>query len=178
MKTLLHICCGPCAIYPLRILREMGCEVTGYYFNPNIHPYLEYRRRAESLEAYGKESGLPIIWGDYPLEGYFRAVAHREEERCLICHRIRLEEAARRAKASGFDGFSTTLLYSKHQKHQIIREEGKLIGWQENIPFVYRDFRAGWQEGVNISRQTGMYRQGYCGCIYSERDRYRSSGST
>lgn len=178
MKTLLHICCGSCAIYPLRVLREQDYDVTGYYFNPNIHPYQEYRRRADSLGAYSKEASIPVIWGDYSLERYFRAIAHREEDRCRICYTIRIEEVARRAKALGFGGFTTTLLYSKYQKHQIIREVGELIGQQENIPFVYRDFREGWQEGINMSRKMGMYRQGYCGCLYSEKDRYQSLGAT
>ena len=173
LKIILHICCGPCTIYPLRILREMGHDLTGYYFNPNIHPYLEYKRRAETLCAYAGEKELPVIWAeDYGMEAFFRMIVGQEDDRCRICYTLRLQETARVAKEGGFAGFTTTLLYSKFQKHDIIREVGERLGREVNIPFVYIDFRAGWQEGVRLSRELGMYRQPYCGCIYSEKDRY------
>ena len=173
MKIILHVCCGPCTVYPLRILREMGHDLTGYYFNPNIHPYLEYKRRAETLCSYAGEKGLPVIWAeDYDMEAFFRMIVGQEDDRCRICYTLRLQETARVAKEGGFAGFTTTLLYSKFQKHDIIREVGERLGREVNIPFVYLDFRAGWQEGVSLSRELGMYRQPYCGCIYSEKDRY------
>ena len=173
MKLLLHICCGPCVIYPLRILREIGHDVTGHFFNPNIHPYMEYKRRAETLGGYAAEKGLPLIWAeDYPIEAFFRLIAGREEERCLLCYTLRLKETARVAREGGFAGFTTTLLYSRFQKHDIIREVGESMGREVNVPFLYIDFRAGWQEGVSLSRAQGMYRQPYCGCLYSEKDRY------
>lgn len=178
MKIILHICCGPCLIYPLRILREMGHDVTGHFFNPNIHPYLEYKRRAETLSAYAGEKGLPVIWAeDYGMEVFFRLVAGHEEDRCRICYTLRLQETARLAKEQGFTGFTTTLLYSKFQKHDVIREVGERLGREVGIPFVYHDFRAGWQEGVDLSREIGMYRQPYCGCLYSEKDRYYRQAS-
>jgi len=173
MKILLHICCGPCLIYPLRILREMQSEVTGLFFNPNIHPSREYLQRGETLAAYANKAGLPVIWGNYRPEDYFQRVTHREEERCLICYRLRLEAAADLAKKLGCHGFTTTLLYGKFQKHELILEVGSLISRETNIPFIDQDFRPGWQEGIAISREMGMYRQNYCGCLYSERDRYR-----
>jgi predicted adenine nucleotide alpha hydrolase (AANH) superfamily ATPase len=173
MKILLHICCGPCTIYPLRILREIGHDLTGYYFNPNIHPYLEYRRREETLAAYAGEKGLSVIRAeDYGMETFFRMVAGRESERCRLCYTIRLQETARKAKEGGFDGFTTTLLYSRFQKHDLIREVGDRLGRENNIPFLYVDFREGWEEGVRFSRELGMYRQPYCGCIYSEKERF------
>jgi hypothetical protein len=173
MKILLHICCSPCLIYPLRILREIGHDVTGHFFNPNIHPYLEYQRRADTLSAYAGEKGLPVIWAeDYGMEAFFRLVAGHEDDRCRICYTLRLQETARVAKEEGFTGFTTTLLYSKFQKHDVIREVGERLGREVGIPFVYHDFRAGWQEGVDLSREIGMYRQPYCGCLYSEKDRY------
>jgi predicted adenine nucleotide alpha hydrolase (AANH) superfamily ATPase len=173
MKILLHICCGPCVIYPLRILREMGHDVTGHFFNPNIHPYREYQRRADTLSAYAGEKRLPVIWAeDYGMEGFFRMIAGHEDDRCRICYTLRLQETARLAKEQDFTGFTTTLLYSKFQKHDVIREVSEHLGREVDIPFVYQDFRAGWQEGVDLSREIGMYRQPYCGCIYSERDRY------
>ena len=173
MKILLHICCGPCTIYPLRTLREMGHDLTGYYFNPNIHPYLEYRRREETLTAYAGEKGLPVIRADdYDMEAFFRLIAGREDDRCRLCYTLRLQETARKAKEGGFAGFTTTLLYSKFQKHDIIREVGDRLGREGNIPFLYLDFREGWKEGVRLSRELGMYRQPYCGCIYSEKERF------
>lgn len=173
MMLLLHICCGPCTIYPLRILRELGHDVTGHFFNPNIHPYREYQRRAEALAAYAAEKGLPVIWTEgYGMEEFFRLVAGHEESRCRICYTLRLQEAARVAKEQGFSGFTTTLLYSKYQKHEVIRDVGERLGHAVGIPFVYHDFRTGWQEGVDLSRELGMYRQPYCGCVYSEKERY------
>jgi len=173
MKVLLHTCCGPCTIYPLRILRETGCEPVGYFFNPNIHPSLEYRRRAETLAAYAQTQALPMLWAEgYAMEAFFRAVAGREDDRCRHCYTLRLAEAARMAKVRGCGGFTTTLLYSKFQKHDLIRELGDRVGQENGIPFVYRDFREGWQEGVRVSREIGMYRQPYCGCLYSEKERY------
>jgi predicted adenine nucleotide alpha hydrolase (AANH) superfamily ATPase len=177
IKLLLHICCGPCTIYPLRILREMGHDLTGHYFNPNIHPYLEYKHRAETLRAYAVEKNLPVIWAvDYDMESFFRVIVDHEDDRCRLCYTLRLQETARVAKAGGFAGFTTTLLYSKFQKHDLIREVGERLGSEVDIPFVYHDFRVGWQEGVNLSRELGMYRQTYCGCVYSEKDRYYPRG--
>ena len=173
IKILLHICCGPCTIYPLRILRELNHDVTGYYFNPNIHPYLEYRRRAETLAAYAGEKGLPVIWAEgYGMEVFFRLIAGREDERCRICYTLRLQEAVRTAKEGGFAAFTTTLLYSKFQKHDLIREVGERLGRESNIPFIYVDFREGWKESMRISKESGMYRQPYCGCVYSEKERF------
>ncbi len=177
MKILMHICCGPCTIYPLRILRKMGYDVAGHYFNPNIHPYLEYKRRADTLAAYAGENSLQVIWAeDYGMEAFFRAVAGQEEDRCRICYNLRLQETVRKAKEEGFAGFTTTLLYSKFQKHKLIQEVGERLGCESNIPFIYLDFREGWKEGVQISRELGMYRQPYCGCVYSEKERFYPHG--
>ncbi len=178
MKMLIHICCGPCAIYPLRILRETDHDLTGFFFNPNIHPYLEYKRRAETLALSVEEQGLPMIWEeDYGVENFLRLIAGREDDRCRICYILRLRETARVAKAGGFAAFTTTLLYSRFQKHDLIREVGECLGREESIPFHYLDFRVGWQEGVRLSRERGMYRQPYCGCLYSEKERYFSRGT-
>ena len=173
VKILLHICCAPCTIYPLRILRGEGNEVCGLFYNPNIHPYLEYRRRLDTLTSYAGQEGLTVIREEtYPLEAFFRQVAFREEERCRYCYHLRLSHAARIAKKGRFDAFTTTLLYSRYQKHDLIREVAEGVAGTQGIPFLYRDFREGWSEGVRISKEIGMYRQPYCGCIYSEKERY------
>lgn len=173
MKLLLHICCGPCAVYPVGILRESGAEVHGLYFNPNIHPYQEFVRRRETLEKWAKETDLPVIFSDnYDLEGFLRETVFRETQRCRFCYLLRLGEAAHIARRGKFDAFSTTLLYSKFQKHDLIAEIGREMARRQGIDFFYRDFREGWKEGIRLSKEYGMYRQQYCGCIYSERDRF------
>jgi hypothetical protein len=173
MKILLHICCAPCAIYPLRVLREQGYEVCGLFYNPNIHPYQEYRRRREALEQFAEQEELRILWTeDYPLEAFLRQVAFREESRCGHCYELRLTRAAEVARQEGVTAFTTTLLYSRFQNHALIAQSGRLAAGTKGVDFLYRDFRAGWHEGIRVSRERGIYRQAYCGCIYSEKDRY------
>lgn len=148
------------------------------FHNPNIHPYLEYRRRFDAMTSYAASSGLAMVGEEsYLLDLFLRQVAFREEERCRYCYQLRLSHTARVAKKGRFDAFTTTLLYSRFQKHDLIREIATSVAKTCGIPFLYRDFREGWSEGVRISKESGIYRQPYCGCIYSERDRYgRKSG--
>jgi epoxyqueuosine reductase len=158
----------------LRILKGEGNEICGLFYNPNIHPYLEYKRRLDTVISYAGEEGLPVIREEaYPIETFLRQVAFREKERCGFCYRIRLFEAARIAGEGSFDAFTTTLLYSRYQKHDLIRQIGEEASAAQGIPFLYRDFREGWSEGVRVSKERGMYRQPYCGCIFSEMERYR-----
>ncbi|MEW6187157.1 MAG: epoxyqueuosine reductase QueH [Thermodesulfobacteriota bacterium] len=183
MKILLHVCCGPCTIFPLQTLRNQGIQVSGYFYNPNIHPFREYQKRRETLKDYAKLSDLPIIFDErFDLELFLDQTRPWGEERCRSCYEIRLEAAALRAKDQGCDAFTSTLLYSRYQKHDWIKEVGERIGKQQGLPFFYQDFRSGWQEGVDKSREIGLYRQPYCGCIFSEKERYYkkrpSDGST
>jgi len=178
MKMLLHICCGPCSIFPVSALRAEGVALTGFFYRHNIHPYSECLRRQETLQTYAGQIGLDVVYQDgYDLEGFIRKVVFREDQRCLICYQERLGATANLAKQGGFDGYSTTLLYSRYQNHDIIREMGESIGRTVGIPFHYRDFRTGWQKGIAESRRLGMYRQKYCGCIYSEKERSCSATS-
>ncbi len=171
--VLLHVCCGPCTIYPLRILREEGRDVHGLFYNPNIHPYMEYKRRLETLTAYADQIGFPVIRDDaWPMEDFLRQVVFREDDRCPACYRIRLSETARIAKERGFDSFTSTLLYSRYQKHELIIQIAEEEAQKQGVYFLYRDFREGWAEGIRVSKEMGMYRQPYCGCIYSEKERY------
>jgi epoxyqueuosine reductase len=173
VKILLHICCANCAINPLQHLKEEGHEVIGYFFNPNIHPYQEYQRRLETLRQYSEKIGLEVIYRDeYLLEEFLRNTSHQVEKRCRYCYQVRLEAAAREAKVRGFDQFTTTLLESTHQNHALIRETGERVASETEIPFYYEDFRKGVKTGVQISKAMGLYRQQYCGCIYSEKERY------
>jgi predicted adenine nucleotide alpha hydrolase (AANH) superfamily ATPase len=173
VKILLHTCCGPCSIHPIRILRDEGLEVMGYFYRSNIHPYTECLRREDTLKAYAESIGLKVVCEKgYELERFLQNVAFRESERCRYCYHQRLTAAARIAAKGRFDGFTTTLLYSKFQKHEVIASIGEAVAHSTGVPFVYRDFRPGWKEGVDESRRLGMYRQPYCGCIYSEKERY------
>ena len=173
MNILLHICCANSAIYPVRLLREQHHRVTGFFFNPNIHPYQEYRRRLDTLRDYAGRTDLTVVYRDaYLLEDFLSQVAGAPRNRCGFCYQWRMEETARHAAAGGYDAFTTSLLYSRFQKHDLIRDCGQALSQRYGIEFFYRDFRAGWNAGIEASRAMGLYRQQYCGCIYSEKDRY------
>jgi predicted adenine nucleotide alpha hydrolase (AANH) superfamily ATPase len=173
MKVLLHVCCANCVIYPVKAMREKGLEVMGFFYRHNIHPYTECLRRQEALQCYAGEINLKVIYQDsYDMEGFIRNVVFRESERCNYCYHDRLRSTALLARRGKFDYFSSTLLYSKHQKHDLIRAIGESVGKSAGIPFLYQDFREGWKEGIECSKQLGLYRQQYCGCIYSEKERF------
>ena len=173
MRILLHVCCAPCAIYPLKELRSQGMEVTGFFFNHNIHPYQEYRRRLDTVREYAGKVDLTMVYRDeYRLEDFLEAVADNPAERCRYCYASRLEATAKVAVEKGFTSFTSSLLYSRYQKHDAIRELGERIGARYGVTFHYDDYRRGWQEGIRISKEVGLYRQQYCGCIYSEKERY------
>jgi len=173
MKILLHICCAPCAIHPLETLRASGFRVTGFLFNHNIHPYQEYRRRLETVESYASLVGMELIRRDeYRMEEFLAAVASDPAGRCRYCYASRLERTACEAAELGYDAFTSSLLYSRYQRHEQIREEGERAGNRYGVRFHYEDFRPGWKHGIDVSRELGLYRQQYCGCIYSEKERY------
>ena len=173
MKMLLHICCGPCAIYPVEVLRDKGFELMGFFYRHNIHPYSECMKREEALRQYAEKSGLRVIYQEgYDLEGFLRNMVFREAKRCQICYHERLKAAAHIAKRGKFDYFTSTLLYSKQQNHKLIRDIGESVGKQIGVPFYYADFREGWKRGIEQSKAMGLYRQQYCGCIYSEKERF------
>ncbi len=173
-KLLLHICCAPCLIYPLKRYREIGTDLKGFFYNPNIHPLDEYRKREKTLTEYANAENLNIIYQSYDIEDYF-SLYDREKDRCAICYRLRLEKTAITAKNLGYNAFSTTLLYSVRQKHELIKQIGEALGLLYNIKFFYEDFRKGWKEGIEESKRLGLYRQRYCGCIFSEKERFYRS---
>lgn len=177
MRVLLHVCCGPCALFPLLQLREEGCEVTGFFFNHNIHPYQEYERRRDAARFMAEQEGMPLmVRDDYRLEDFLAAVAGNPGARCGYCYASRLDAVAAAARAEGFDAFSSSLFYSRYQNHDLMRAKAEEAAGCHGIPFLYRDFRSGWQEGIRRSRELGLYRQQYCGCIYSEKERYHRAG--
>ena len=173
MKILMHACCGPCTIYPTGVLQNEGFEVMGFFYRHNIHPYTESLRRQDALQTYAEQVDLKLILQEeYDLEGFIQNVAYRESDRCRYCYHDRLRSTALLAKRGEFDCFTSTLLYSKFQKHDLIRTVGESVGKSVGVPFYYQDFRNGWREGVDASKELGMYRQQYCGCIYSEKERF------
>jgi len=175
MKILLHICCAPCAIYPLRKLLKDDYQVSGFWYNPNIHPYTEYENRLNSVRLLEQLYGWQIEYLDaYELEKFLKAVSDNSEFgiRCRQCYRMRLERAAEFAKVNGFDVFTTTLSVSPHQDHDLIKEAGEKAAAKFGVSFLYEDFTSGYREGHQEAKEKGLYMQKYCGCIYSERDRY------
>ena len=176
MNLLLHICCGPCSCYPEKVLREQGIEPTGYFFNPNIHPYKEWDMRLKAAEEFAARSEMKIITDKhYMLRDFLRralAAEQVENGRCRMCYTWRLEETARYAAENGFDAFTSTLFYSIYQQHELMRETAEHFAKVYGVKFHYEDFRPGWQEGIDMSVEMGLYRQPYCGCIFSEEERY------
>lgn len=173
-RLLLHACCGPCTIYPCSSLRSQDWTVFGFFYNPFIQPFQEFERRLQAFREYARSADLEVIVReDYSLREFFRQVSFRENERCLVCYSTRIEATARLAKKSGFDAFSTTLLYSKQQKHETIRNIALEASRRYGIPFHYEDFRTGWKHGQEEARRLGIYRQQYCGCLYSEQERFQ-----
>ena len=173
MRILMHVCCGPCSIYPLRVLRDEGVDVYGFFHNPNIHPYKEFRRRIGALVTLAEEKKFAVaIDRNYGLNQYLRTVVHNEERRCSLCYDMRLEQTAKRAAEQGMEGFTTTLLYSKYQNHDLLKKKCSNLAKSYCIDFLYRDFREGWQLGIDESIALELYRQPYCCCIYSEQERY------
>ncbi len=172
MRILVHVCCAPCFTYPHKRLEEEGHEIAGFFYNPNIHPYQEYRSRRDALEKYVEIKAAKVIYkDDYDIEGYLRG-ALAAKDRCMPCYTLRLAETAKTARSLGFDAFTTTLLISPYQKHEMLAQVGKKIADENGIEFYYEDFREGYRESRDIARGLGLYMQKYCGCIFSEKERY------
>ena len=178
-KVLLHICCAPCLGGPLKQLREEGFEVEGFFFNPNIHPLIEFRRRLKALKVFCESDLLKVTYREeYGLETFLRETTPsgwRAPDRCRVCYRMRLTETARRAKESGGAGFTSTLFASHQQNHEMIREIAQDVASKEGVELVYRDMRGMAPYSDEVARKRQLYRQIYCGCIFSEYDRYRDT---
>ena len=173
-QLLLHLCCGPCAITTIAAALADGFAATGLFYNPNIHPLQEYFKRREGAAQVAERTGIPLRFCalEYDPRLFLRAVHGREEDRCRHCYALRLERAAQTAKRHGFTHFGTSLLYSRRQRHEEIVETAKNAEKQTGVEFYYRDLRPTWQEGIDLSKDWGIYRQNYCGCIYSEAERF------
>lgn len=167
MKLLLHICCGPCSTYPSRVLTEEGIEFEGLYFNPNIHPVEEFYRRKENVIKFAEIKNIKVDFIDDIRQDVWEQYENDDVSRCRMCYAVRLEKAAEHAKSRGFDAFTTTLLVSPYQNHELIKEMGNNFAQKHGIAFYYRDFREGFRKGQQEAREIGLYRQKYCGCIVS-----------
>lgn len=170
IKLLMHTCCAPCSIFCIDSLREEGIEPTLYWYNPNIHPYTEYRARRDTLKEYAQSININVIFKeDYGLDEFCRNVIGDLNNRCSnYCYRVRLEQTAKYAKENGYNAISTTLLVSPYQQHEKIEKIGKEVAKRYGLEFVYRDFRVGFRQGQQKARKLGLYMQKYCGCIFSE----------
>ncbi|AGB04386.1 hypothetical protein AciM339_0499 [Aciduliprofundum sp. MAR08-339] len=176
MQLLMHACCAPCLAAPYKHLKNEH-EITVFWYNPNIQPYREYLRRLKAFQEYTRRIGAKVIYDySYPLEEWlYRASILSKRSnvlRCKYCYAERLYKTAVKAKEIGFDAFTTTLLLAPYQKHELIREIGKSIEKSTGIRFLYIDMRPWFEEGEELAKKAGIYRQGYCGCIFSEADRY------
>ncbi len=172
-RLLLHVCCGPCSTYSIRRLRELGFELSGFWYNPNIHPFAEHERRRECIRQYAEEVQLPMLWWEeYEMPAFMRAVAGHEafRERCRICYHLRLERTAQVAQQQHFQAFTTTLLISPYQQQALIHSLGELLADKYGVQFYFENLRRGWRERGEAARQHGLYQQSYCGCTYSQRE--------
>ena len=170
-KILLHICCAPCAEYPLAILMDEGVGVHGYYYNPNIHPAVEHRRREEGVRWLTDKRGIDCLYDDTVLQEIWeQGDEHHEGRLCERCYGMRMRKAAQMTRELGLEAFTTTLLVSPYQKHDLLRDQAEKAARAAGVRFLYRDFRTGFRVGQDMARADGLYRQKYCGCIDSLND--------
>lgn len=177
MKLLLHACCGPCSLEPVRLLRAQGHDITIFYANSNIAPTGEYAHRLSTLLEWARTEGVPVVEGVYEPETWERTAGRigaaapgspKREARCRACYRLRLEESARYAAAHGFEGLGTTLSVSPYQYTDVIRQEVERAAERYGLVPVFEDFRPFYDNATRRSRALGMYRQNYCGCRLSD----------
>jgi len=173
MRILTHICCGPCLVYPADKLLAEGDQLVGFWYNPNIHPYTEYQQRLQALQRFQQLKPLEIEYNDsYDLEKYMALAMSDLESRCVQCYKLRLSEAAHYAKKAGLEYFTTTLLVSPYQKLDQIRRIGAELEIETGVKFLDLDIVSGYREGRRKAREMGLYLQKYCGCVFSEKDRF------
>ena len=196
MRLLFHCCCGPCSIASVESLIAERKTPTLFWYNPNIHPLTEYRNRRDALSQFASDKKLPLIilepqpsptgvepevrgspLDEYGLDLFLRSVGNETgmPGRCGICYRLRLEKTAAFAAEHGFDAFGTSLLISPYQQHETIQRIGGELAAQYGIEFLYRDFRPLFKKGQAVARSLGLYMQKYCGCIFSEKERYEKT---
>lgn len=173
-RILLHVCCGPCSLMPIVHLRDEGWEPTAFFFNPNIHPAEEWKKRRDAMREVAARLNVPLLEEGLPANPgiWVRALngVLRPGDRCRLCYRPRMERTAALARKQGFDAFTSSLLYSRYQHHEAIAEEAAHASAETGAAFLYRDFRPWWQDGIAMSKELGIYRQKWCGCILSMKE--------
>jgi predicted adenine nucleotide alpha hydrolase (AANH) superfamily ATPase len=176
-ELLLHICCAPCSTHPIDVLKE-EYQVIGLFYGPNIHPEVEYIFRLEEMERVAGELGIELIRAEYEMSRWFQLTGGLEDEeeggrRCCICYRMRLEKTADYAVERGIRYFTTTLSVSPHKNADEINAIGLDIGKRRGLTFLPANFKKkdGFKKAVEMARRLGLYRQDYCGCAYSRRER-------
>lgn len=176
MKLLMHTCCAPCSVYCIDELRKENIEPTLFWYNPNIHPFKEYRARRDCLKEYSKKVNVQaIFYEEYGLDEFCKNVINDIPGRCVnYCYPVRMRKTFEYAKEHGYDTVTTTLLYSIYQKHDYLKLLCEKLSEEYGIDFLYRDFRVGFQEGHQKAYEAGLYMQKYCGCIFSEESRYNN----
>ena len=174
MKLLMHVCCAPCSVYCIEELRNEGIEPTLYWYNPNIHPYMEYKARRDCLKEYANIINVKAIFEEeYGLDSFCKNVISNLNSRCVnYCYPVRLKKTFEYAKKHGYDTVTTTLLYSIYQQHDYIKQLMEQYSKEYKIDFLYRDFRIGFWKGHQKAYDLGLYMQKYCGCIFSREMRY------
>ena len=173
-KILMHVCCASCFVAPYQELKN-HYQIVALWFNPNIHPFAEYKNRLMSVRKYCAKEGIELIEkDDYGLGWYLKEHNMSSMDRCSLCYRDRFNFTAKAAKEKGYDFFTTSLLYSKFQMHDTIKEQCDLLAEKYEVEFYYNDFRNLWEEGKKLAKENHFYRQKYCGCIFSELERYES----
>jgi len=173
-KVLLHCCCAPCSVSCVEPLKEEGFHVTAFWYNPNIHPFKEYEARRDCLIDYMSQLEIPAkIKEDYGLREFVKNVADDIDNRCVYCYTHRLRATAKYAAENGFDSFTSTLFASLYQNHELMKSAAEEFAKEYGVKFLYRDFRPNFRKGNQKAREMGFYMQKYCGCIFSEEDRYQ-----
>ncbi|RJQ46768.1 MAG: hypothetical protein C4538_06250 [Nitrospiraceae bacterium] len=176
MKILFHICCGNCALYPVKLLRSEGHDFAGYWYNPNIHPLEEYQSRLDSVKDLSDKWRIEMLYSDeYNPDEFFGMFSAQQippsPERCKYCYQLRLEKTAAKAREEGFEAFSTTLLISPYQDFEQIINAGRKLADAYDVMFFEKDFRSFFRKAMSLSKELGLYRQKYCGCLFSKQER-------
>ena len=175
MRAVLHVCCAPCLVSTLPVFAERG-DVVPFFYNPNIHPLLEFRKRLRAVEVFAEREKLALVADrTYGLHRFLGLVEPDGSGRCDVCYRERLGRTAAHAVESGADAFSTTMIASTHQDHAAIRCAGEAAAAEAGVEFLYLDLRDRAAEGHALAKKMSLYRQQYCGCIFSEYDRYKDT---
>jgi predicted adenine nucleotide alpha hydrolase (AANH) superfamily ATPase len=175
-KMLLHICCAPCSTHVVELLKA-NYELTSYFYNPNIHPESEYLLREKEMKRYADEIGFDLVCAEYDPVRWFELTKGLDDlpegsERCSICYEMRLDNCARYAKEHGYDIIGTTLSISPHKNAEKINEIGSIVADRHKVKFYVADFKkkGGFEKSLQMSKQYELYRQSYCGCIFSKKE--------